>query len=161
MRIRFSKGAGKRDTLCAIRDDGSSSWAALPPGFVTHDFMHYAVETALGYREAFYGLLTRGYDIQDFGETDERTGQKPSLPVEASHAECAVQVLWQQWLGGDWPSPDALSEMLALVWDQFQLPPPPTITPEQLSRIRRIYEDLLQQWARTDSGASFERDFPQ
>ena len=39
---------------------------------VLHDLIHYVVETTLGYREAFFGLLAAGWDIQDFGAIDRR-----------------------------------------------------------------------------------------
>jgi hypothetical protein len=57
--------------------------------FALHDLTHYAVETALGYRRGFFGLIAEGWDIE------ETTGETPrgSLPPEALEVERIVGLL--------------------------------------------------------------------
>lgn len=159
MTIRFSKGQGKRDTLTVVRDDGTSTWSALTPGFATHDFMHYALETTLGYKDAFLGLVGSGLAIEDFGEVDPATGRKPQLPAEAIVAETTVQTLWQYWMTGDWPDAGALSDLLEIAWRQFDLPAPERITSEQLHKTREVFEGVLRQWEQVPPGRSLELTF--
>jgi len=159
MTIRFTKGQGKRDTLAIIRDDGTSTWSALTPGFATHDFMHYALETALGCKDAFLGLVGRGLAIESFGEVDPATRQKPQLPAEAIYAETTVQTLWQYWMAGDWPEAGALSDLLEIAWQQFGMPAPERITTEQLSHVREIFMGLVSRWERVLPGETLEVTF--
>ena len=69
--IRMKKHAGGAASLTCVRADGTSTWQT-PKGaqghfFAQHDLTHYAVETALGCRRGFYGLLADGWNITDFG----------------------------------------------------------------------------------------------
>ena len=157
--IRFTKGQGKRDTLTVIRDDGTMTWSALSPNFATHDFMHVALETTLNYRNAFFGLVGDGMDIEAFGETDPQTGRKPVLPAEAIYAETTVQTLWQYWISEDWPDAGALSDVLEIAWQQFDLPAPARITNEQLSQVREIFTGLLNRWDQVLPGETMEVTF--
>ena len=51
-----------------------------------HDLTHYAVETTLGLRQGFYGLLAQGWDIPGF----EAKGTARQLPDEVLVTECIV-----------------------------------------------------------------------
>ena len=64
--ITLSKEIGKRTILKCTRKDGSSTFAKLYPNLEIHDIAHYVVEQHLGFRNAFYGLLAKGYTIEDF-----------------------------------------------------------------------------------------------
>ena len=61
MVIYFKKGKHrwkrKPHTLTCVRDDGSVTWTHLPRGIVQHDFAHYVIETTLGLKNAFLGLV--------------------------------------------------------------------------------------------------------
>ncbi len=65
MKIQFKKGKDK-STLHCIRKDGTATWSTIYQGMEIHDLAHFAVETELGFKKAFYGLLASGYAIQDF-----------------------------------------------------------------------------------------------
>ena len=91
MIIRFTKGDGKPDVMTCVRDDGSVTWSPVGASVgAHHDLRHYAVETTLGYTQAFFGLLASGRDIQSFGTKD---GVKDHYPEEAMWAEWIVGVL--------------------------------------------------------------------
>ena len=64
--ITLTKETGKRTILKCMREDGSSTFTKLYPNLEIHDIAHYVVEQHLGFRNAFYGLLAKGYTIEDF-----------------------------------------------------------------------------------------------
>ncbi|MBK7404918.1 MAG: hypothetical protein IPJ41_09865 [Phycisphaerales bacterium] len=65
MRIRIIKRTGRPALLSCHRDDGTSTIAEIAPG-PSHDLAHYAVETTLNLRRAFFGLVAGGMNLQDF-----------------------------------------------------------------------------------------------
>lgn len=85
MKILLNKGIGKPNTLVCTRDDGSTSITRLNIP-AEHDLCHYVVETTLGFRDAFYGLVAGVMEIQDFNAP----GTAMTLPREALYAEFIV-----------------------------------------------------------------------
>lgn len=155
MVIHFTKNNRRRDddkphTLTCRRDDGSQTWQPSSEFFVRHDLVHYAVETVLGYNEAFLGLVARGKDLDAFGT---RNGVKDVYTFEEGWAETIVGLL--QWF---WPSDDALFDALATACANGGIPVPP-LTPAQLARIRAAVTALHAEWERLPEGAVLERAF--
>ncbi|MCY7378962.1 MAG: hypothetical protein LH467_06420 [Gemmatimonadaceae bacterium] len=72
------------------RRDGTSTWEkrSHPTAefFSAHDLTHFAVESELGFRDAFYGLVARGCQLRDFG----RPWPRGPPPPEALLAEVLV-----------------------------------------------------------------------
>jgi hypothetical protein len=157
MTIRFTKGRNKPDTLTCRRDDGSCTWAALnlPAG---HDLGHYAIETTLGFRDAFFGLLASGWDIQDFGRVDPKTGRKPAIPPEAIQAEALAGLLDMERRSAHPPAYDIFLEMLVSACAGLGLPAP-ALDAAQLEAIRGRHAALLRQWTEAAEGTSLELDF--
>jgi len=157
MTIRFTKGRNKPDTLTCRRDDGSCTWTALnlPPA---HDLGHYALETTLGFRQGFFGLLASGWDIQDFGRVDPKTGRKPTIPPEAIQAEALAGLLDMERRSAHPPACDIFLEMLASACAGLGLPAP-ALSAAQLNAIRARHAALLRQWTEAAEGTSLELDF--
>ena len=91
MQIALCRFVGKPTTITCIRDDGSITWQTYGPHsdfFAIHDLTHYAVETELGYKHGFFGMIAQGRDINDFGP-----GSAASLHPEAFHAEMLAGLL--------------------------------------------------------------------
>lgn len=156
MTIRFSKGKnGKPDTMACVRDDGSSTWEPSQVG-IKHDLIHYAVETTLGYEEAFFGLIARGRDIAAFGT---KNGRKDVYTAEENWAEGLVGLLQWPAVGGGLPLTDGdFRDMLAQYSSQSGRPAP-EITPEQLADIRVLICDLHAQWDHLPPGETMELVF--
>ena len=138
MLIRFKKGKNqhlhKPDTLTCIRDDGSVTWTHIHRVFVQHDFAHYVVETTLGFQNAFFGLVAKGYNIPDFSLPKS---ERPfNIPEEAVSAEPIVALL-QMELWESFPDP-------LLKPDSEELPA--NITSKQIETMRKHLRNLLQQW---------------
>ncbi|MDE0086961.1 MAG: hypothetical protein OXU23_14670 [Candidatus Poribacteria bacterium] len=151
MIIRFKKGKNqhkhKPDTLTCIRDDGSVTWTHIHRGFVQHDFAHYVVETTLGFQNAFFGLVAKGYDIPDFSLP---TSKRPfKIPKEAIVAEPIVALL-QAELWESFPDP-------LLQPDSRELSA--NVTPTQIEIMRQHLRKLLQQWDNLVPGDSMDLQF--
>src|SRR3954454_18258245 len=88
--IRIKKARDGRTALSCTRADGTTTWQRQQGGqaafFPRHDLTHYAVETTLGLREAFFGLVASGWDMSDFGSPWPRG----ALPPQANVAELIV-----------------------------------------------------------------------
>src|SRR6059058_3092224 len=87
MLIRFKRHPDGSASLTCVRGDGTSTWqrqqGQLGLVFPPHDLTHYAVETTLGYRHGFYGLIEDGWNIEDFAKPWPRG----PIPDEAQEVE--------------------------------------------------------------------------
>jgi len=90
----------KFDLLRCIRRDGSETTTLMPrQGILPHDLVHYVVESGLGWRHGFLGLIAAGADI---GWTMEQTHDPANRDAtdQAIHAEAVVESLQAQlWSG--------------------------------------------------------------
>ncbi|HVK02886.1 MAG TPA: hypothetical protein VM490_05400 [Armatimonadaceae bacterium] len=175
MRIRFTRGRGKPDTLTCFRDDGTATWTSLYPGFgAAHDLAHFAVETTLGYRNAFFGLLASGRTIQSFEEKDERNRSAHPLEPEAG---------WSEYLAGALQSEDAggyrldaatmLEQMKTHVASRRKVGSafaasspegvgftfPEELTDAQLDSARTLWHELLARWDAVPPDGHLELEF--
>ena len=84
----------------APRRDGSTTGCAMPrQGILSHDLVHYVVETTLGWRHAFYGMIAAGIDIGAAMEQAHDPGNA-ELVDQAIHVEAIVESLQAQlWSG--------------------------------------------------------------
>src|SRR6185436_2865273 len=88
--VRIKKKTDGNAALSCRRADGTVTWQRQEGGhgvfFPLHDLTHFAVETVLGFRRAFYGLVAEGWDISTF----EERGIAARLPEDAGLAEVIV-----------------------------------------------------------------------
>jgi hypothetical protein len=87
MIIRMRK-SGHLSVITCARDDGSVTYQKTRHAgfFPRHDLMHYAVESSLGLKESFYGLIAGGWSLEAFTEP----GVSRRLPLEAKQTELMV-----------------------------------------------------------------------
>lgn len=159
MRIRWGKsdGMGKPDTLACFRDNGTTSYTRLHPFFPLHDLMHYAVETTLGYRKAFWGLIEQGWEFQTFEQKDPATGRiSHPLPAEALLAENLVGLLQLIETGSISAEPEEIQACLSAQGN----PVPQEMTPDNLAAIRVLFATLRDDWQRLPPGGALELAFP-
>src|SRR5215472_15305206 len=90
LQIDIAKHADGSSALRCTRADGSVTWQKQntrhAAHFALHDLTHYAVETTLGYRSGFFGLVAQGWDAED----TTGKGARGSLPAEAGEVEQIV-----------------------------------------------------------------------
>ncbi len=156
MIVRFAKGDGKPDTLTCVRDDGSRTWSAL--NFTTHDFGHYALETAAGWRDAFFGLLAQGWDVADFAARDPQTGHRRAVPAQAMQAEALAGLLDMERRPGPPPPHETFVAMLTSACDGLGVPSP-IISPDLLQAVRSRQAHLLRRWEQVRPGEALELPF--
>lgn len=153
MVIYFKKGKHqwkrKPHTLTCVRDDGSVTWTQLPRGIVQHDFAHYVIETTLGLKNAFLGLVAKGYDIPDFNQPKAK---RPfEIPKEAINIEPIVALLQADMLD-DGTEPNG-------IFRDYSASLPINVTDAQLTVMRQGLQKLLQQWRDLQPGESMTLQF--
>ncbi len=157
MLIRLTKESERKPGVTAfVRSDGSSNWQKSSDFFARHDLIHYAVETRLGYRKAFLGLVAAGRDLDSFGT---QNGIKDVYTQEEIWAEEIVGTC-QLPVAADESSPNS-SELLAFLTERFKDKdlPPPAITEKELSEIRYRVHELHRSWELLPEGETLELTF--
>lgn len=161
--IRFKRASDGSAALSCVRADGSTTWqrqegatAAVMPA---HDLTHYAVETALGYRQAFYGLIAAGWDIADFAAPYPRG----PIPAEAREAELVVGVFdTERRMGRAWSSAELR------VQGEHYIPRSrpgherscfPQLSDADVERVRAVRADVFARWTALAPGETLELRF--
>lgn len=164
MQLHFKKTRDGCVFTC-IRDDGSIDVQRSSQGafFALHDLLHYAVESTLGFRHAFLGLLASGWSFHTFEDHDDPRYQ--SIPTEAIVAEHLVAILSRHFSSSAWEDPELLdlwaeevNEELAVELAKASHPPYLT-APAALADVCRRYLELGTKWANTPVGEHLELDF--
>ena len=160
--LRLKKRAGGGSAFTLLRADGTSTWqrherhAAF---FAHHDLEHLAVESVLGLRRAFYGLVASGWDFDDFLPPYPRG----PLPDEALWAETIVGMLdverAQQTREATTMSAAELNAQLARKCRLDDRTSPGLVTESQLAGIRQRCDDLFAQWDAVPPGETLELSF--
>src|SRR3954471_4333927 len=122
--VRIKKKDDGSAALSCTRADGSVTWqrqdGAQGRFFPLHDLTHLAVESTLGFRRAFYGLLAEGWDISHFGAP----GGAERLPPEALLAEVLVGLFDVERASGERASADDLNSQVSAFYEERSLPRP-------------------------------------
>ncbi len=136
-----------RPILVVTRADGTSTWMKLYPGMALHDLAHYAIETILDLEDAFYGLLAKGYSIQDFEAPVEQRPEElvpANLPAVSLQLEHLVNLLLTELQTGE-SIPD-FTDMLDRILNSHELPPMEVLTEDKLAQIRAEILVLRTAW---------------
>ena len=166
MLIRLKHHSDGSASLTCVRDDGTSTWqrqnGMLGVVFPPHDLTHYAVETTLGYRKGFYGLIAEGWEIGDFAKPWPRG----PIPAEAREVELIVGFF------------DTERRSLArMTEEEFNdhaeryvaaqrstkansLGSAPRLSAAQIDAVRAARGDLLARWSAVSPDESLELQFP-
>lgn len=134
MRLHFSKGAGKYDTLRIEREGLPGETVQCPKqGIIPHDMIHYAVESVVPHR-GFLSLLKEGQPVGFAMEADGSARAVERL-VEAFQAE-----MW----GGRVPAADLLAVYVHACGDEDA----PAVSVAEVEAIRERIDALSEEWAR-------------
>lgn len=151
MIIELKKTKDGRPSLSCVRGDGTRTWARVQPFFPTHDLTHCAVESVLGFENAFFGLVASGWNLDDFAEP----GATRRFPPQSLWAEHVVGII-ERGMATD---AIALNAALAASIDRATAEPP-EITDDQLGRILTLRTRLIEQWHRLAPGETLAVEFP-
>ena len=159
MTIEFTKRADGRTILRCVRDDGSVTWQRNADQqatfFPLHDLTHYAVETELGFRRGFYGLIAEGWDITD---TTGKTA-RGALPNEALEVEYLVSAFSAERASGNATTAEEFNELAATFAHGEGLPTPRKLAEEELARVRSRFEALATKWLSLPPGETLQLAF--
>ena len=163
--IRFKKHPDGSASLACTRPSGSVTWQQQSGPrarfFPPHDLTHFAVETVLGVRRGFYGLIAEGWDITDFTAPWPRG----PLPAEAAEVEVIVGALDMERLQGEPLTANALAVHRTLQAESRRAhgkgaaPITWALTDNQLATIRARRDELLAQWEALSAGETMELAF--
>ena len=152
LRIEIVKQPDGAGVLRCTRQDGTVTWQKQnkhAAHFALHDLTHYAVETTLGFRKGFFGLIAEGWDVED----TTGKGARGALPMEAVEVEQIVGLFDAERGSGTLWTPEE--------FNQFA-PRPLTapLTVDAILGIRSARAALFRKWAETSPGQKLELTFP-
>ena len=152
MKVQIAKKADGSGVLRCVRDDGSVTWQKQTDRhaayFSLHDLTHFAVETTLGLRRGFFGLIAEGWDIDD----TTGKGARGPLPPEAGEAEMIVGVFSAERAGGQIWTVEEFNEYAKMSGTR-------SLTFDEIMRVKKKRSELFQQWSAVAPGATLELEF--
>lgn len=162
LHIRLKRHSDGSASLTLTRADGSVTWqrqqGSLALVFPQHDLTHFAVEQALHYHGAFFGLVADGWNIEDFAVPFPRG----PVPHEAREVELLVGLFDARRPDRiNWTA-DEFNVEARTLWADSKFgsgPAPRTLTDDDLARVRTLRNALLERWALTARGTALELDF--
>jgi hypothetical protein len=147
LQIEIAKQPDGAGVLRCIRQDGSVTWQKQTKHaahFAVHDLTHFAVETVLGYRRGFFGLIAQGWDLDD----TTGKGARGVLPAEAIEVEKIV---------GLFDSERASSVLWSA--EEFNTFAPRALTDAEIQKVRALRSVLFRQWSSIAPGQKLELKF--
>jgi len=158
--VRIKKKTDGSAALSCVRADGSTTWqrqeGQLGRFFPLHDLTHLAVESVLGLRRAFFGLLAEGWDISDFGKPD----RKIDMTTDAGVAEIIVGLFDLERRTGERPSADELNAQLVSYYADHRLRVPSLrLSESEVEQIRATRAELLSRWHALPAGEALVLPF--
>ena len=159
LRVELTKRADGGAVLRCTRADGTVTWqrqeghqAAF---FPLHDLTHHAVETTLGYRRGFLGLVAEGWEIAD----TTGKGARGPLPPEAMLVERLVGLLDVERASHvRWTAAEFAEQLAAVGADPRDGRGRP-LTDEALARVRARRADHFTRWHALEPGATLALTF--
>jgi hypothetical protein len=157
--IRIKKNRDGTAALSCTRADGSVTWqkqnGQQARFFPLHDLTHYAVESVLGHRNGFYGMVADGWDLSDFGAPWPRG----PLPVDIDPSELIVGFLdMERATGIILPAAD-LEEKARQYFEMHHIDRQFAITDKELGLIRQRRGELFAMWNAVAPGEALELPF--
>lgn len=157
LQLRLKKGGDGRVASFALhRADGSVTvMRSINPFFPIHDLTHYAVESTFRLRQGFYGLVSDGWDFDDFG-TPWRRG---AMPADRDPAEEVVGLLDLERATGVLMDVDDVNEQLRAFAAAHPLAPALVVTQELLDVVRERVRGYSARWHALPSGETLVLDY--
>jgi hypothetical protein len=154
MRITITKQA-RDDRIDICRDDGSSVSTTFPhKGPISHDFVHYAVESELGLSTGFWGLVAAGHRPEDIQEIAKAAGhasaKRAEIPdegfVAAIQSERIVEAFEADHWSGASGDPAGVILMAQAGCAQSHVALPLALDEAATTRLRKQIADFAARW---------------
>jgi hypothetical protein len=155
VKIQIKKRANSKHIISYVRDGLEPYWIEADNFLVLHDLCHFAIETTLGYKTAFWGLVNSGINPSDFEDKEKR--DRLNLSNEAWYAEHLANLFLIEYTQGTF-------ENINEVFKQCMLENNPNITIKQFSdtdiaAIRTSLYHLIDNWNMVEEGKFFSLEF--
>jgi hypothetical protein len=152
MQVQITKKPDGSGVLRCVRADGSATWQKQTDRhaayFSLHDLTHFAVETTLGFRRGFFGLIAEGWEIED----TTGKGARGPLPPEAAEVEGIVGLFDAERAGGVIWTVDEFNEFAAMKGAR-------RLSTYEIAGMKKRRSELFQQWSAVAPGATLELQY--
>ena len=162
LEIRLKRHSDGSASLTLTRADGTVTWqrqkGSLALVFPPHDLTHYAVESTLGHRRGFYGLVAEGWEVGDFAVPWPRG----PIPEEAREVELIVGFFDAERRSMDRWSAEAFNEHAVTYVAAGKYAgkiEPPVLTDADIARVREVRQELFDRWFALTPGDAMELEF--
>ena len=152
MQVEIRKSADGSGLLRCTRQDGTVCWQKQKRygvHFAFHDLTHFAVETVLGYKEGFFGLIAHGWEMED----TTGKGSRGPLPAGALEVETLVGTLDAERACGTLLTAAEFNEMVALQASNGSRPAPRSLSDGEIQAVRKRRSELFRQWQEVKEGS--------
>ncbi len=160
MLVRFTKQppASASDTLTCVRPDGTATTTPMPrQGILPHDAFHFAIETTLGWHDAYFGAVARGAGLEELTKSLHSPSGKWTKNTQAQQSEALIECLEANQWGGSGDPSEFATRLLAACRRRGVAPP--DITASELENVRRALREFGAAWRPLAPGQSLERTF--
>ena len=155
MKITIKKKSSTKHTISYIREGYQDYWIEADNFLVIHDLCHFAIETSLQYKNAFWGLVANGINPSIFENRETRNTL--NLSNEAWYAEHLANLLLIEYTQGKF---DDINKMLEQSLMQHN-PSIPIIqfSIEEIDTIRALLHQLIDDWQAVNESDYLSLDF--
>jgi hypothetical protein len=155
VKIQIKKRANSKHIISYVRDGLETYWIEADNFLVLHDLCHFVIETTLGYKSAFWGLVNSGINPSDFEDKEKR--DRLNLSNEAWYAEHLANLFLIEYAQGTF-------ENINEVFKQCMLEHNPNVAIIQFSdaeieAIRTSLHQLIDAWNHVKDGSYLTLDF--
>ncbi len=155
MKIQIKKRSNSKHVISYLRDGLETYWIEADNFLVLHDLCHFAIETTLGYKTSFWGLIASGINPNVFENKEKRDALE--LSNEAWYSEHLTNLLLIEFTQGLY---DNINEML----EQSLMQQNPSISvikisSTELTAIRSLFYKLIDNWNAVKDGNYLSLDF--
>ena len=159
LRIQLVKEKDGSILLRCHRADGTTTWqrndGSRGSFFVVHDLTHYAVETILGHRRGFWGLVADGWNVTDFGAPWPRG----PIPADMDPSELIVGFFDGERAGGvRWTAAD-FNDKAEKYFSNQGVAKTLSLSDAELDAIRARLHELTDRWSLLPRGETLELVF--
>lgn len=155
MEIQFKKQVGKKHSIRYIREGIADHWIEADDFLVLHDLCHYAIESSLGYKNAFWGMISQGIDPEIF--LDKQKRDQLFISDEAWYAEHIAHLFLIEFTQGEF---EDINSVFRDTLGQTH-PDIPLIqySAEEIRRIRLLIRRRVEEWREIPAGESMVLHF--
>ena len=155
LRLELSKRNDGGTALRWVRANGTDAFqrhhGKTAQFFPLHDLAHYSVETVLGTRQGFFGLLADGWELADIGGK----GPRGPLPPEAIVVEHLVGILDRQRT----ISAVELNEHVELLVQTKAIATDRRFSEQEVADVRELMDRAQAEWIALPPGGTMVLDY--